>query len=443
MNMMRSLERQGVGKPLRSMEMMGWQVDPEKYYNPNPAMGGITRLSKIVGFPGILVEDITRAQAIRAMYLMGKKAGLSGDAMQDFISRNVAKTHGPSSGKLAKPPGYTFKGKSSITRILRSSIESILTFKNFAFMNYGQWGKNWRMFKKSGMIRPLAYKMGGLVGMGGTKYLMWSSSIMTLLSIIYAMFDVPEDPEEQYEKLVKSLNKAVPGLGDAIYSGLSALHFNIDLGALLAQQAPFITEDIEFREKRVFAGAGWGLVYDVLSGLVEKNPKKMVPSAIRNQIIADQYEEKGIKWGQRELLPKKEITQQDVTNKRLGFTSQKISDVYKKEQSRKFKSSQLTDIIRDEVSDKIIPMLKGGRKHTVKGEFFKLYNRVKKKDVFTANQKEKITDVKSFVSQYVMPKLEGEERELVKSWKEDMFEEKKSIRTTRGRNNRRKQSTRR
>ncbi len=410
----RSLERQGVGKPLRSMELTGQEVDPEKHYITNlldVPVKTIRWISTLASLPGIAVEDYTRVIGIRALYNLGIKAGLKGDKLQDFISYSIARSYGPASGRLAKPPGYYIAGEGRtkpVKELAQSVIESWLTFKNFAFMNYGLWGKTWRVLRYNNIFRPLAYKLAGQISLGGLKYIMWSSSVLTLLSIVYAIFDIPEDPEEQYEELFLNLNKLIPGLGDAFYKGVASITFKVDLSSLFAQtsplEEPFTNDAIE-----LIGGAPSSAIKDISQG--------KAPRAIRGYQIANEWEEEGIKAGSRKLIPPEEITEEDKTKRKLGYTPLKVSEAYSKESYRKFKSSQYTDIIRKKVSDEIIPLIESGRGAEARQIFAEIYENMKDDNVLTDEQLKSITGVNSFISQVVLTRLGEAERETIKNWK--------------------------
>lgn len=422
LSIMKSLERQGIGRPLRTLEIIGETVDPQRYYNTGRTTKALTGIAKVVGLPGIFIEDITRAQGIRAYWMMGKKAGLKGQELEDFISRSIAKSYGPASGRLSKPPFYNIPGDKKILTGLRALMDSHLTFKNFAFMNYGQWGKNFRALRDDHLIRPLMYKFAAQAGLGGFKYMMWVSSILTFLSAIYAMFDIPEEPREQYKDLFMQLNKLYDGLGDGLYKGLSSITFDVDLSALFSQQAPFASEEYEFEQSipGVIGGAGIESLIEPAEGLVEGKTKKMLPSGIKNIRTAKKYLEEGIRFGTRKLIPKEEITKQDVLKKELGFTPVKISEAYEEERSRQFKSSQLTDIIRDYVSDKIIPLIEKNKNGEARKEFDNLYNQFKnRKDILTEKQREEVKTSKDFLNKVIMQRLDGIDRETVKEWKKE------------------------
>jgi len=414
LTMMRSLERQGVGKPLRSLELVGHQVDPKKHYADDAvskAGGSISWIAKIAGMPGIMVEDFTRTIGIRALYTLGKKAGLRGDKLEDFISTNIAKSYGPASGRLAKPPGYYIAGEGRtkpVKELAQSVIESWLTFKNFAFMNYGQWGKTWRVLKEDNMFRPMAYKLGSQIGLAGLKYMMWTSSILTLLSGLYALLNVTEDPEEQYEELFLHFNKLVPGLGDALYRGIASITFKVDLSALFAQTAP-IEEPFTKDVIQLIGGAPASAAKDIIEG--------RLPRAARGFQIAGNWEEGGVKLGSRKLIPPEEITEEEKTKRKLGYNPLRMADVYQKENTRQFKSKQYTDIIRNKVEDEIIPLIEKGRGKEARQIFAKLYEDMKADSVLTEGQMKSITGVNGFISQVVLTRLKDSEREIIKNWK--------------------------
>ena len=411
---MKSLERQGVGKPLRSLELVGQQVDPERHYNENivsKGSGGVAWLAKIAGLPGIAVEDFTRTIGIRALYTLSKKAGLTGDAQFDFISNGIAKTYGPASGRLAKPPGYYIAGEGRMKpmkEITQSTIESWLTFKNFAFMNYGQWGKTWRALQEDKMFRPMAYKLGAQIGLGGLKYIMWTATILTLLSAIYGMLDITEDPEEQYEDLFKQFNKLVPGLGDALYRGIASITFKIDLSALFAQTAP-IEEPFTKDAIQLIGGAPASAIKDIIEG--------RAPRVARGYQTTEKWEEEGVTLGSRKLIPKEEIATADKTKRQLGFSPIEISKEYQKENTRQFKSRQYTDRIRGVVKEEIIPLIESGKGKEAREIFKKIYADMLEDKVLTENQLKSVIGVNSFISQVVLTRLDEVERKIIKKWK--------------------------
>lgn len=431
-DVIRRLEMQGVGKPLRSLEIIGEQVDPAKYYSPNPVVESTTTLAKVLGLPGIFVEDFTRAQGIRAFFNLGKKAGLKGDDLVDFISRQIAKSYGPASGRLSKPPGYKVDGSNVTSKGLRTLMESYLTFKNFAFMNYGQWGRTFRAIGKDHLLRPLIYKMGAQAGLGGFKYMMWVSTVLTLLSAVYGMLDIPKDPEEQYESAFKYLNNVVPGLGDALYKGLATITFNVDLSALFSQQAPFVSEDLAFNQDLTDAleGAPIKLAKDLATGIAQQDMTKVAPQGIRNVFKAQEYGEKGINAGRKNLIPKEEVTPDMQLKKQLGFTPLEVSDAYAEERRRSTKSKEVGDIIRNRVDNKIVDLIQNGKNQAAKFEFIKLMNELPKDEVYTDRQKEKIKNVSDFVSQYVLSRLDEPNRTTVREWKDKFLKKYSNPRET-------------
>jgi len=430
LSVIRSLERQGVGKPLRAMELAGQKVDPKKYY-ASDILTQSTKMTKwlatIAGIPGIVIEDFTRTIGIRAFYTLGKKAGLKGDKLEDFISTNIAKSYGPASGRLAKPPGYYIAGEGRMKpmkEVAQSTIESWLTFKNFAFMNFGQWGKIWRALRNNTMFRPIAYKLGAQIALGGLKYMMWTSSILTLLSGLYALLNVTEDPEEQYEGLFKHFNKLIPGLGDALYKGVASITFKVDLSAMFGQTAP-LEEPFTKDAVQLIGGAPASAIEDIIGG--------RLPRGVRGFQQVEKYEKEGVKLGSRKLIPSEKdykemdssekkksrppVTEEEKIKRKLGFTPLRISDAYQEENNRQFKSGQYTDIIRNKVTDKIIPMIETGRGKEAREEFKKLFEEMKADNILTKGQLESVKTTNNFISQIVLTRLQQEERDFIKGWK--------------------------
>jgi hypothetical protein len=418
---MKQLERMGVAKPLRSLELLGEEVNPAKYYNPTP-LSKLGIIPKIVGLPGIMIEDFTRTQGIRAYYNLAKKAGMQGDKLLDYISLQVARSYGAASGVQSKPPGFTVRGGNLASRGSQAVLDSYVTFKNFAFMNYGQWGKVWRELRNNNLYRPLIYKVGAQVGLGGLKYMMWTSSILAAMSLIHGFFDIPEDPEKQYEDLFKNFNKLVPGLGDVLYKGLASVTFKVDLSGLFAQTAP-LEEPFSGDVLEVIGGAPYSAAKDIVKG----EP----PSALKNIKKAKEWREEGVKAGSKVLIPNKKkyeqmknkglkpekpVTDDEKLKKSLGFTPERVSDVYQKERTRSFASSQMGDIIREVVEDEIIALIEA-RKHSKAIEKFKeLFEQAKKSDSMTELQENKITTVRKFVRQYVINRLAEKEKEVIRNW---------------------------
>lgn len=452
LNMIRSVERQGVGKPLRSMELTGQEVDPRKHYTPdllsstNKALRWASIISSI---PGIAIEDFTRTIGIRAFYNIGIKAGLRGDKLSDFISESIAKSYGPASGRLAKPPGYYIAGEGRMKpmkELTQSVIESWLTFKNFAFMNFGQWGKLWRMLKNNGLFRASAYKVGAQILLGGLKYMMWSATILSLMSLVYGIFDITEDPEEQWADLFKNFNKLVPGLGDALYKGVLSMTFKIDMSSLFAQTAP-IEEPFTNDAIELLGGAPASALKDIASG--------KLPRSLRGFQTTEKYKEEGVTFGSRKLIPppgstkkekesyehpEEEITNTDVTKRKLGFTPLKISEAYEQENSRQFKSTQYTGVIRSKVSDEIIPLIEAGKTQEARDQFRKIWEDMKEDEVLTHSQLKSIDGLNSFISQVIITRLDDEDRQIIKDWKNG----RSNSRTRKNRDNsgRRRENTR-
>ena len=308
--------------------------------------------------------------------------------------------------------------------VAQSTIESWLTFKNFAFMNFGQWGKIWRALRNNTMFRPIAYKLGAQIALGGLKYMMWTSSILTLLSGLYALLNVTEDPEEQYEGLFKHFNKLIPGLGDALYKGVASITFKVDLSAMFGQTAP-LEEPFTKDAVQLIGGAPASAIEDIIGG--------RLPRGVRGFQQVEKYEKEGVKLGSRKLIPSEKdykemdssekkksrppVTEEEKIKRKLGFTPLRISDAYQEENNRQFKSGQYTDIIRNKVTDKIIPMIETGRGKEAREEFKKLFEEMKADNILTKGQLESVKTTNNFISQIVLTRLQQEERDFIKGWK--------------------------
>ena len=472
LDVMKRLERQGVGKPLRSLELVGGQVDPRKHYKKGLINGyhigylgdtevrfGIATLGKLVGAPGILLEDFTRAIGIRTFYLMGKKAGLKGDELLSMISNNIAKTYGAASGKLSKPPGYqigTGSGKeTALTKLYRSVTNAYLTFKNFAFMNYGQWGKIWRTLRKDRLYRAMMYKLAGTFGVTGLKFIMWSSTIMTFLSFLAGLFDWEENPEEKVEDVAEQLNRILPGLGTTLYVGLAAAWLKVDLSALFSQSAPIITEDLRFYQggpAEAVGGAPLQVVLDIYNILDRRDFMAGAPSGIKNIKKAEDWEEKGVKWGRKEIIsrayelltPKERIELKskakklgiplddliidatDILMKKLGLTTTKVGEAYNRQRNRDFRSEQYSDRLRRAISDDIVPLIESRNYPKARRklkEYFKEAQRL--------NINDRITELKpyelsKFISQIISRITDEDDRRVLQYYRDNILTKKKS-----------------
>lgn len=415
LDVIRSLDRQGVGKPLRSLEMTGHLTDPYKHYSNDllsKTTSSISAIAKIWSIPGIAVEDFTRAIGIRAFYLLGKKAGLKGEKLKSFISFSISRTYSPASGRSAKPPGYYIdtEGKvKPIKKLAQSIVESWLTFKNFAFMNYGQWGKMYRAITEGEhLLRPAIYKLSGQFFTGGFKYMMWTSTILTILTALFDLFDIPKDPEEEYEKLFLKFNDIVDGLGDALYKGVSTITFKIDFSSLFAQTAP-IEEPFTKDTFELITGAPGGAVRNIVEG--------KAPRFARGIQQVKKWEEEGIKFGSRQLVKPEDITEEEKTKRKIGFQPSEITQKYSDESYRKFKSSQYTDIIRKKVEDEIIPLIQSGKDKEARQIFKQIYDDMLKDNVITEAQAKRVIGVNTFISNVVLSRLEPDDREIIKNWK--------------------------
>ena len=244
--------------------------------------------------------------------------------------------------------------------------------------------------------------------------MMWSATILTLLSGIYGLLNkyagtnIKTSPEEQWEGLFKYFNKFIPGMGDALYKGIASITFKVDLSALFAQSAPieepFINSPIE-----MIGGAPASAITDISQG--------KAPRVGRGFQRSERYTKEGVKAGSRKLLPPEEITAQDKLKLKLGFTPEKISEAYSKEGHRKFTSKQYTTEIRNKVSNKIIPLIEQGKSKEALSEFQKIYDEAKNDDVFTEGQKKTIRSLYGFISQFVLTRLNEEDRNIIRSWK--------------------------
>lgn len=415
LDVIRNLDRQGVGKPLRSLEMTGHLTDPYKHYSNDllsKTTSSVSAIAKIWSIPGIAIEDFTRAIGIRAFYLLAKKAGLKGEQLKSFISFSIARTYSPASGRSAKPPGYYIdtEGKvKPIKKLAQSIVESWLTFKNFAFMNYGQWGKMYRAITEGEhLLRPAIYKLSGQFVTGGFKYMMWTSTILTILTALFDLFDIPKDPEEEYEKLFLKFNDIVDGLGDALYKGVSTITFKIDFSSLFAQTSP-IEEPFTKDTFELITGAPGGAVRNIVEG--------KAPRFARGIQQVKKWEEEGIKFGSRQLVKPEDITEEEKTKRKIGFQPSEITQKYSDESYRKFKSSQYTDIIRKKVEDEIIPLIQSGKDKEARQIFKQIYDDMLKDNVITEAQAKRVIGVNTFISNVVLSRLEPDDREIIKNWK--------------------------
>ena len=237
---------------------------------------------------------------------------------------------------------------------------------------------------------------------------MWSASILSLMSGLYALLNITEDPEEQYEELFLHFNKLVPGLGDALYKGVASLTFKVDLSALFAQTAP-IEEPFTKSAEELIGGAPVSAAKDIIAG--------RLPRSLRGLQQVKRYEEEGVTLGSRKLIPPEQISEADKTKRKLGFTPLEISKAYQKENTRQFKSGQYTDKIRKTVENEIIPLIEQGKGKEAREIFKKFYDDMLADDILTDKQKKSVTGTNSFISQVVLQRLEEKEREIIKNWK--------------------------
>lgn len=442
LKIVKKMERQGVAKPLRSMELLGEQVDPKRHYRTGLFSGynigkfkvWVQPFIKLINIPSILVEDFTRIIGVRTFYLMGKKAGLSGEKLEQFISTNIAKTYGPASGRQSRPPGYNLMGglgaknENFTTKLARSMLNSVTIFKNFGFMNYGQWGGVWREMRKNRNIRGLFYKTAGSLATTGILMMMWVTTAMALLRWIYSWFNRAKDPEEDLEKGLQVADKLLPGASEILLKGL-AYHLGYDLSNLLSEQAPFITEDIAYKNNigEVLGGVPYAVAKDVGKAINEGDLMNIVPTGVRNWRKAAEMKEKGINWNAKTLIKPSEIDATDVVAKRMGFMTKKISSAYDKETRREFRAEQISDEIRDRVKSKIVPLIESNKYEEAKKELNALYLETKNSDTFTDRQKKSISGLSSFVTQYVLPRLKYEDtHDIMEEFRDGMFKKRRA-----------------
>ena len=459
LDVIKRLERQGVGRPLRSLELSGKIVDPQRRYNLNPLTEGMSYIGMAAGTPGILLEDFTRAIGIRAFYNLGKKAGLSGDELLNEISNNIAKTYGPASGKLSKPPGYQVgtggKKETMVTKGWRSLTNAYLTFKNFGFMNYGQWGKAWRVLKNDKLYRSMLYKTASSVGVSGFKFMMWSSSVMFILRTIADFFNWEESPEEKIHDIVKKADDIVPNLGTALYKGLASTFFKVDLSSLFSQSAPFISEDLMYYQDNVseaVGGAPMQVAKDLAKILESRDFMAGAPTSIRNLQKAEEWKERGVRYGTKTLveaaknkLTRSELRQlrkqanelgidvddlilnaADIVKKKMGFTPLKVSDAYERETAKRFRSQQFSDRIRREVGDEIIPLIDAKRNRNARVKLKELFKEAKRLNFDKDIDKLESYQLDRFVSQIVNRITDEEDREKLRNYRDRFLKIKSS-----------------
>ncbi|MHB8842951.1 MAG: hypothetical protein ACYC56_14390, partial [Candidatus Aquicultor sp.] len=205
---------------------------------------------------------------------------------------------------------------------------------------------------------------------------------------------------------------------------------------LFSQQAPFISEDIAFKGDvgSAVGGVPVAVAKDAVKAFSELDPMNIAPTGIRNIRKANEMEKKGVKWGAKTLIPSKEefdenpgkykdyVTPTDVTAKKLGFTTSKISDAYESEQNRAFKSTQMGDLVKKKVENKIVPLIQKGDSEAARAELQALYDRVMASDMLTDSQRKSIHGLSSFTTQYVLPKIKNEDTyDVVKEFQGGVF----------------------
>ena len=331
-------------------ELSGIATEPDFYYSTraNKMSEGMIRLSNALGGG---IEKFTRVQAAGMYYKLGKRLGLEGDRLLNYVAEGLDKSMSEF-GKGGRAP--VFDSKSAIPNqgtIVNALKKAFLTLKTFSYYNYGLYhnlikGKQWGAVASKSMV--------GLGMHGIAKF--------PLMAGLFAIAELFTDDDIDYTvmRLADELDaKTQTPLGTLLRGGVGA-PFGVDMREMMGESSPLITDVIantwspswEGKLLEVTLGAPLGFSKNMIGGTQDMievlkdgimndanytnkerrahldKVTKVAPLWLGNIIRSFVYEQDGVHWNGKEILSRDDLSSWDIFLKAMSFPVDRINRAY-------------------------------------------------------------------------------------------------------------------
>lgn len=329
----------------------GFGAEVDYYYNKNGAGKMYDGLIKWGNSLGAMMEKYTRIQAASTFYDVGKRMGLEGDKLTNFMADNIDKSMAEW-GKGGRSPFLDSMGVNPNQGTLVNALKkSFMTYKTFSFYNYGlyeqlirqrQWG-------------ALSSKM--MVGLG-----MHGITAFPLMASMFAVAQLFSDEDIDYTMLKTAdyLDEKMPfNIGTALKNGVGGW-LGLDMRNTFDESTPIITDLIsntwakswEGKVIELSLGAPFGFTKDAVAGAAElkdsfikminsdefiteaeresslRRVRKLSPVFIRNVFLSMDYDKDGVKYDGKDIVKREDLTSYDLVMKAMSFPIDRINRGY-------------------------------------------------------------------------------------------------------------------
>lgn len=317
----------------------------------NTAGGSLGNAQRTLNFLGKGVEKWTRIQTALTYEKIGRAKGMEGKELLNFMATGIDKNLAEW-GKGGRAPIFDSKNPTPGNNVVTNALKkSFLTYKTFAFYNYGMW----RSLIQNKQYSALWAKAAIGLGMHGiTKFPLFAS--LFLLADLFT----EDDTDHLMWQAADWLNDKVPMAGSIAHEGLGSI-VGFDLRNTFGESTPLITDlyaeswadTWDGKLVEITLGAPAGFSKDVINGLqasgeaiidsifdrgisldedkerrAGKILKGMSPIFLRNILRAFKLEEDGFEVRGKAMVMKDDITTWDVLSKMLSFPIAKQNKAY-------------------------------------------------------------------------------------------------------------------
>lgn len=349
-DIMQKLEYMKKINPTGMTELFADPAEIDFQYATGMAKAGHV-FSKVMTYLGKGIEKFTRMHSAATFYELGKRKGLKGDELLNYIADGIDKTMSEW-GKGGRAPLLDSKGTQPFNSAFVNGLaKSFMTYKTYGFYNYGMWTSMLRNKQFAG----LATKMMVGLGFHGIK----AFPLMASLMYVAQMF-TEDDVNYEMWKLADMLDKEVPMAGSIVHRGIHSV-MGLDMSDTFGESVPLIPElwaeswskSWEGKLLEIGLGAPFGFSKDMIAGTSEfvddvwkqvldksaitnederkratRIKEKMLPVFIRNAVNAMRYEKDGIEYKNKTLVMREDLTPLDVALKFMSFPIEKQTRMY-------------------------------------------------------------------------------------------------------------------
>lgn len=436
--------------PLGVKVLFGESGDPKIHYKPIGK--GMDAVKNILGAGGQAIEYITRIQTAITFYRIAtqEKGMTDVNEITQYVADmiDLGKANYSKTGTIVALNPRSQRGFNEKT-LGRALTQTFLVYKKWASANTGLYRYLWNRSKVGFLIKAL-------VGLGahGIRKFPIIAGLYGIASFLLGLMD--EEPDKELQEIENKLNETVGGkLGSVLNRGVGT-YFGTDLSGLMQEGSALPSDVLGEKISRAksmqdliyqspstimesVVGRPFSFVKDLASSAVaatelmtqdltdkeritrEKRTLRSLPSTIRSLIQPDILAEEGYRVGGKQAIRPDELDPTDLAISRMGFRPEKFS-----KQSEMVNAT--SSMVRKTTSE-VIELIKKGENSRAKKLYNDLFIKIRDEiDPFTIKQKERILHTEAFISQYVLPRLSGKEKEIIKEWKDDYIDKKSNPR---------------